>query len=64
MIAQCQETNTEMKQQWALNSQFPGCKKWRGDVELEILKGRGSQQVVSEKGATSNFESQSRLGQV
>ena len=63
-IAQCKDTNTEMKQQWAMKSQFVGMQKWREDVELEILKGRGSRQVCSEKAVSSHFEAQSHLGQV
>ena len=65
VIAQCQETTTEMKQQqWALNAQFVGMQKWRGDVEQEILKDRGSQQVFSEKVVTSHVESQAHLDKV
>ena len=50
MIARCQETNTEMKQQWTLNSQFADFEKWRHDVEREILPDMGNSASVFGKG--------------
>ena len=58
VIAQRQEINTEMKQQWALNSQFVDFEKWRQDVEREILTDRGSHRGFSEKVVNRHVESQ------
>ena len=63
-ITQRQDANSDMEQQRVVNSQFVGMRKWREDVEREILKDRGSQQVFSDKVATSHIESPTHLNQV
>ena len=61
-ISHRKDADTEMKQQKRpLNSQIVGVGKWREDLEGEILKSRGSQQVVSEKAATVHIASESYL---